>query len=85
MMRGFSPVSSSNGEALVFGRPLVRLRMSTAVCDGVVPKRNGRAAGYQHRSCQFQYGSNGVFGDSVELMHVRRACRVVHSRLREEL
>ena len=30
MMRGFSPVSISNDDALVLGGPLVRLSMSTA-------------------------------------------------------
>eukprot|EP00965_Chrysotila_dentata_P256315 6212507-Pleurochrysis_carterae.AAC.3 len=55
------------------------------VCHGEVPERDGRAAGHQRRSSQFHDGSDGSFGDSVELMHVRWAGGVMYSRISEEL
>eukprot|EP00965_Chrysotila_dentata_P044867 1490498-Pleurochrysis_carterae.AAC.3 len=85
MIRGFSPVSSSNDEALVLEGPLVRVEDIDGVRDGVVPKRDGRAAGHQRRSSQFHDGPNGALGDSIELTHVRRARGPMHSCIRREL
>eukprot|EP00965_Chrysotila_dentata_P064834 2148933-Pleurochrysis_carterae.AAC.8 len=82
---GFLTGEQLEGRGVSVRRPACTVEDVDGMCDCVVPKRNGRAAGYQHRSCQFLDGANGTHSDSVELMYVGRAGCVVYSRLREKL